>query len=265
MSNGQICTPDSYAAIFQQRGQAHDDAFTRYPDACREEIATVLRLAAPRPGETLLDLPAAGGFLSRYLSTPDLNVLAVDPSPVMHELCKRRVKQSYLAPLSMLPLADASVDVVVCLAGLHHEPDVQSVFVEIRRVLRSGGRLAIAEVSDGSPEAQFLNGFVHEHNSVGHRGRFLDDEMLDTLRRSGFLIMVNEQAHYHWPFVDRAALADCLGLMFGIDRASPQAIIDAVGHGLGVDELPGGGIGMRWSLRTVLALPTVDPVTRRHG
>lgn len=257
-------TPDTYAAIFQQRGQAHDDAFTRYPDACREEIAVVLRLAAPRPGETLLDLPAAGGFLSRYLTTPDLNVLAVDPSPALHELCKKRVRQSYLAPLNLLPLADSSVDVAVCLAGLHHEPDVRSVFLEIRRVLRAGGRLAIAEVADGSAAAQFLNGFVHEHNSAGHRGQFLDDRMLDDLQRCGFLVRVNEQVHYHWPFADRAALADCLSLMFGIDRASPQTIIDAVERGPGVDELPGGGIGMRWSLRTVLALPMAERDTGAH-
>lgn len=44
-----------------------------------------------------------------------------------------------------LPFADASFDVVVCALGTHHM-DVPRMLAEMRRVLRVGGRLAVADV-----------------------------------------------------------------------------------------------------------------------
>jgi SAM-dependent methyltransferase len=247
--------PADYRGIFERRGRDHDLAFRRYPQACQEEVQAILRLAAPLPGETLLDVPAAGGFLSTHLEVPGVRLIAVDPSPVLHALCRRLVPESYLAPANALPLPTGSVDVTVCLAGLHHDPDPGAAFKEIRRVLRPHGRLAIAEVAAGSAVAGFLNGFVDRHNSLGHQGHFLDDAMAATLVASGFAITGDAVAAYHWRFASRSDMADCLRLMFGIDLATPGEIVQAVESELGVDDLPGGAIGMRWSLRHLLARP----------
>lgn len=247
-------TSPTYRDIFSKRAQAHDEAFRLYPEACRTEVGNCLTLAAPRPGEVLLDLPAAGGFLFRYLSVPDVHVIAVDPCPALHALCAHTVPDSRLAPLDDLPLADGAVDVAVCLAGLHHEPDPAAVFAEIRRVLKPGvGRLVVAEVESGSDVARFLNGFVHRYNSGGHEGRFVDPGFIGQLGASGLRLEHDEIARYHWPFASRLALGDCLQRMFGIDLASPAEIAAAVATELGIDELPDGRVGMRWSLRMLRA------------
>ena len=246
----------SYQDIFVLRGAAHDEAFRRFPQASREEVLAILTLADPRPGETLVDVPAAGGFLNTHIQTANLRVIAIDPSPVMHALCKQKVAECHLAPMDALPLPSASVDVVLCLAGLHHEPHPERVFAEWRRVLRpAGGRLAIAEIAVATPPAQFLNGFVDRHSTLGHKGTFLDDNLLRLLRNAGFSIVRNEDVHYHWQFAELEDVGECLRLMFGIDLATPAQIRAAVADELGIDALPGGGFGMRWSLRHVLAYP----------
>ncbi len=188
----------------------------------------------PKPGETLVDLPSAGGFLSTYVQTPDLRVISIDPSPVLQALCRQKALESYLAPMDALPLPTGSVDVVVCLAGLHHEPNLGPVFAEIHRVLRAdGGRLAIAEIVEGSPPGRFLNGFVHRHNSLGHVGTFLDEAFVARLQDAGFRIERNEDVHYHWNFSTAEDIGVCLQLMMGIDKATPAQITDAVAPGAG--------------------------------
>ena len=246
-----MTTPSTYREIFQRRAQAHDDAFRLYPDACRFEVTRLLDLAQLQPGEVLLDLPSAGGFLSRYVTVPDVHVIAVDPSPELHALCAQRVPDSRLAPMHALPLPDASVDVCICLAGLHHEPDPARVFAEIKRVLQPGkGRAVIAEVECGSAVAQFLNGFVDRFNSGGHQGTFAGDHYTPMLQAQGLQVTHDASAHYHWPFASPDAMGDCLQRMFGIDLASPSQIAQAVENELGTERLADGRVGMRWSLRT---------------
>lgn len=244
----------NYSDIFRLRGEAHADAFRLYPEACREEGATILSLAAPKAGEILLDLPAASGYLSLYLDEPDVRLITVDPNPIFHAQCQSRGLESYLAPLDDLPLAAGAVDVAVCLAGLHHEPRRLAVFQEIRRVLRPGGRLAIAEIAKDSAVARFFDEFVHNHNSLGHQGAFVDDAFIEDLCAAGFRVVADETPSYHWNFASCAQMADFLRLCFGIDLAGPADIIAAVRSYLGIDSAPDGRASMRWSLRTLLAV-----------
>ena len=90
-----------------------------------------------------------------------------------------------LSPLSKIELPDRSADLVTCLTGLHHEPDVGGVLGELVRVLRPGGRLGVADVKLGSPPDRFLNGFVHEHSRTGHRGAFFDESLRGCAARGG--------------------------------------------------------------------------------
>jgi len=152
-----------------------------------------------------------------------------------------------------LPLADASVDAAVCLAGLHHEPRRPAVFGEIHRVLRSDGRLAIAEIAKGSAVAEFFDNFVNAHNSLGHQGEFVDDAFVADLVDAGFHIASDQTVSYHWNFASREGMADFLRLSFGIDRATPDQIVAAVESALGIDAMPNGAVAMRWSLRFMLA------------
>jgi ubiquinone/menaquinone biosynthesis C-methylase UbiE len=240
----------SYKDVFRKRAQSHDDAFRIYPEACKEEVENCLKFAKLKPGDVLLDIPSAGGFLSSYLTIPNIHIIAIDPCPELFELCSKRVVDSYLAPLDCLPLANESVDVAICLAGLHHEANPHAVLSEIRRVIKKkGGRLIVAEIDADSNVARFFNEFVHFNNSEGHHARFVDSDFVSNFAKSGLTIVNDEVLEYYWPFASHFDLGDCLQRMFGINLSTPEKIADAVDEILGIDPLPNGRVGMRWSLR----------------
>lgn len=242
----------NYAEIFESRGKEHAEAFRQYPNAITEEAQAILKLADLQPDDVVLDLPAASGFLRKYVHEPQIRWLAVEPSKQLYDLCKLAVEHSYCAPLTDLPLPDEHVDAAISLAGLHHEQDLDGIFREVFRVLRKGGRFAIAEVNANSRPADFLNGFVDQYSSTGHAGIFASEAYRDYLLAAGFRVTTDKIAEYYWRFGSVQKMADCLKLMFGIDLANSAEIAAAVSEVLGLDELPDGSVGMRWSLRHML-------------
>jgi SAM-dependent methyltransferase len=245
-------SPSSYKDIFETRGALHAEAFRLYPESIAEEAQLIIDAADLTPFETLLDIPSASGFLNRYISTPNINLIAIDPSPQMHKLCRENVPNSHCAALNNIPLENDSVDKVICLAGLHHEPDLLSIFQEIYRVLRIGGQFIIGEVDENSAVSIFLNEFVDQHSSTGHQGIFYSVNYENILRATHFKVTSNLLKNYHWRFDSEDHLADCLIKMFGIDKASPTTVINAVKSILGLDHFAD-HIRMRWSLRHIIS------------
>ena len=107
-------------------------------------------LAGKRP--RVLDLGCGDGRITALIAREGAEVTGVDPSEVALE--RARAANPGLdfrssAPDGSLPFADGSFDVVVCMNVLEHVADTQRLMSEARRVLRSGGRLAIAVPDHG--------------------------------------------------------------------------------------------------------------------
>jgi SAM-dependent methyltransferase len=91
------------------------------------------------------DMPSGGAYLADYLP-PEMDYLAIDPATDFFVEWPKPL-QRLLVEITKVPLADQSVDYVVSLAGLHHEPSLPNVFREMRRLLRPGGRLVFAHTT----------------------------------------------------------------------------------------------------------------------
>ncbi|MEM6286468.1 MAG: methyltransferase domain-containing protein [Bacteroidota bacterium] len=242
---------DSYQDIFNQRGAAYHEGMLRYPEARRHEFALVLDAAQLQPGDTVVDMPSGGGYLRDRIDTPDVEVIAVETTQAFYDQCRERPGlQRRLGPLSETGLPEASVDVVVSLAGLHHVDDRAGVFAEVVRILRPGGRFVAADVRAGSPVEGFLDSFVNAHNSMGHEGAFVDDRFRDAMRGAGFEIERDETAAYPWIFDSPEAMVDGCTLVFGLDEATPEAVRAGIDRWLGVTEAD--GVEMAWELQLIV-------------
>jgi arsenite methyltransferase len=118
-------------------------------------------IAALQPGETVLDLGSGGGF-DCFLAGPKVGpagrVIGVDMTPAMIDKARAGLPayrqatnldnvEFRLGEIEHLPLADASVDVVISNCVINLSPDKPAVWAEVARVLKPGGRVSVSDMA----------------------------------------------------------------------------------------------------------------------
>jgi arsenite methyltransferase len=160
-------------------------------------------IAALRPGEHVLDLGSGAGFdcfLAGQAVGPTGTVIGVDMTPDMLARARQNAAkvdarniEFRLGEIEHLPVADESVDVVMSNCVVNLSPDKPAVYREAFRVLRSGGRIAIADVLARAPlseqhrvDLELLVGCIGGAATV--------DEVTRMLEAAGFVDVAIEQA-----------------------------------------------------------------------
>jgi ubiquinone/menaquinone biosynthesis C-methylase UbiE len=111
----------------------------------------LLRLAALRPGERVLDVACGTGVVARLASQQvgdTGTVTGLDVNPGMLAVARSATRRGmpidwHQASAEVMPLPDASFDVGLCQMGLQFMTDKHAALREMWRVLVPGGRLIL--------------------------------------------------------------------------------------------------------------------------
>ncbi len=151
------------------------------------------------PAATVLDLGCGTGFLTSKLSDYAENVIALDIAlPMLQVTQKKGLNNArYLcADAEQLPLADHSVDSVVSNLALQWCVNLDVVFSDIKRVLKSDGQLVFSIF--GPQTLQELKAAWATVDDFQHVNDFYNPHQLfDFLKRAGFTEISLDSAIYY--------------------------------------------------------------------
>ncbi|HEX6195918.1 MAG TPA: methyltransferase domain-containing protein [Jiangellaceae bacterium] len=144
----QVLYHDWEAGTYDEKWSISFDQ--RCIDYARDRFAAVAGMDGWPYGKSL-EIGAGTGFFSLNLRQAGVldEVHVTDISPGMVEVAKRNARglgfgiDGRVADAEALPYDDETFDLVVGHAVIHHIPDVELAFREMKRVLRPGGRVVL--------------------------------------------------------------------------------------------------------------------------
>jgi ubiquinone/menaquinone biosynthesis C-methylase UbiE len=147
---------DSHERLEEIRRQftRQADAYAAMPqtkDAAAH--AGLVALVGAKPTDRVLDVACGPGFLTMAFARQCARAQGIDATAALLERARAEASRNGLhnvrfglGDAEALPFADATFDVVACRAAFHHFERPQRVLAEMRRVVRSGGRLLVADM-----------------------------------------------------------------------------------------------------------------------
>ena len=136
------------ANMWSSGGRAYEEVSHGVSEGIRH---AVMRLA-PEEGERVLDIATGTGLTARHISRSGAKVTGVDIAHGLLEAARQLAEEEglsidwQLGDAEQLPFPDASFDAAASTFGIMFASDQDAAISELARVVRPGGRVAIAPI-----------------------------------------------------------------------------------------------------------------------
>jgi ubiquinone/menaquinone biosynthesis C-methylase UbiE len=180
--------PDTRKLLLKKQFDRQAQSFSNWSVTRNEEyMQAYFEFIGFRKEDELLDVACGTGEFSVFCARRIKGVHGIDISKGMIELARKQSLASSLTNATFecydvehIPCADSSFSVAQCRSAFHHMDGYPSVFKEMLRCCRPGGRLAVQDIMayDDSRVNSFFEALEKEvdisHNATLHRQEFID-------------------------------------------------------------------------------------------
>ncbi|MBI4786877.1 MAG: class I SAM-dependent methyltransferase [Chloroflexi bacterium] len=201
---------------------AYSDSYFTARESWRDwriEARQLMDLARVSNGTRVLEVGCGGGGLLRLLSARGAMAVGVDTLETALELARGRDRSGYAAAKQprkpdrsalvrigadgALPIRAGAFDAIVAQHVIEHLPDAGAALCEWNRVLKAGGRIALATPNAGYPDpAHFADGDHARVYSVG--------EVCRVVEKAGLVV---ESVSTIFPFLSRFRVLRAAGVI----------------------------------------------------
>lgn len=197
----RLMESEPIVAIYESRWWRASKLFALFTKISLDnEISLIKSVVDFGPTDVVLDLACGSGIYTRDFAgeIPKGEVIGLDLSWPMLRYAAGKAERSGIENVTFihgdahcLPFNDASIDVANCGGAMHLFPDVRGVLMELRRVIKPDGRLAMAVfLRRGHNLCSILD--AHFDEKVIGIHPFREEEIRKLLDEAGF-----EPAIYH--------------------------------------------------------------------
>jgi len=226
----------------------------------------VLKALALTRDSTLLDVGCGAGMFCELAALRGPSVMGLDASSSLLDLARHRALRStfFEGEMEAMPFVGQTFDVVTILNSLQHASKPLQVLSEAHRVLRPGGRVAIAAWA--RPEQCHIAGYfraldellpVNTANTPAAFAYSTEGAIGKLVARTGFAKLLEAQALTIWDYPDEDTALRGL-LSFGnatqaIDCAGEERVREVAKKFLAPYRLPRGGYRLENAFRYLIA------------
>ena len=196
-----------------------DSYMKRYPEHYRYTTDIVKKNIPKKVKKpVIVDLGAGPGLLSLEIDKqiPNAKIIAVDPSQKMLDLANKNVKkegfQTMIGSSDNIPLKNDSVDIIVSRLNLTYWNKPVDSLIEIRRVLKLGGKIIIEAINKDFPNYYlFLIKIRMFFKSAGldviryhmdsYKTAYKFDHIEMSLKKTGYKITYKEYKKNKWKYL----------------------------------------------------------------
>lgn len=146
-----------------------------------------------------LDVGCGTGNVLCKLVNGKRELFGIDLSENMVKESKKRMGRDadiMVADAEHIPYKDNMFDTLVCNASFHHYPHPEKALMEMKRILKNGGRLLIGEGYAIQPFRTLLN-FSFRFSDSGDVHSYGKHELIRMLKANGFQIAEVKRTSHH--------------------------------------------------------------------
>ncbi len=162
-----------------------------------ETLRWLLDNAECRPTDDVLDVATGTGFTALAFAPHVHSAIGLDVSPGMLAEARKRAQELGLINVTFqegaaeaLPFADGAFDIVTCRIAPHHFLNIRQFVSEAARVLKPGGRFALADttVPDDAPETDSWQNAVEAVRDPSHVRNYSPGEWEQFVHAAGLTV-----------------------------------------------------------------------------